>query len=164
MTLVSSTNISARQFKNLLCLLVSEYLPLETAKHRSLHIYVNYSVVNWLISLGVWCAMFPDSLRTLLMPDACPGVCKSSLYWFSEYLVRSQSHFMDLLRAVIESSCLHSVCCYHLPATHHESWAGNNFLIPLKSSEIKKKKNRKNGRVFLGCSPEGVKTPKIACL
>lgn len=76
--------------------------------------------------------MFPDSLVIPLVPDVCPGVWKNSLYWCLKYLVHPQPHFMDLLSAVIESSCLHSVSCYYLPATHRESWAGNNFPIPLK--------------------------------
>lgn len=88
-------------------------------------------------------------------------------YWFLEYLVHPQSHFMDLPNAVIESSCLHSVCCCHLPATHHESWAGNNFLIPLKSSEIPKKKRKKRKNIFRLFPRRGKKppvfTPKIAC-
>lgn len=83
----------------------------------------------------MWCAMCSDTPITQLVPDVWPGVWKSSLHWCFKCLVHPQLHFMYLLSAVIESSCLHSMSCYHLPATHHESWAGNNFPIPLKKKK-----------------------------
>lgn len=101
--------------------------------------------------------MFPGSLLTPLVPDVCPGAWKNSLYWCLKYLVHPQPHFMDLVSAVIESSCLHCVSCYHLPATHHESWAGSNFPIPLKFSGIKKKKRKSILRLF----PRRGRNPKI---